>query len=1064
MFTHLHNHTEASIADGLFHPKKWVEALKDKGFKAHAITDHGVMTYSLLFYEMMKKEKMIPILGCEFYYTDNPLEKNKDNRRSNHLVLIAKNYDGLRNLFRLSNLGFTEGFYFKPRIGLDWLRKYGEGLICLTACQGGVLSKEVLSWDKDRNPIHRTDGDLLGRFKTFKEIFGEDFYVEFQGHNGDGQQIVNSAFYNILRKQDGFQHVVTNDCHYITQEHAQIQVHLREIAYRSKNSEAANSYTSHDSLWLKSEQNIRDTFSEEHEYLPKAFVNDGMRNTIAITEKVKDLELPKGQRYLPKFKSKMKSSDLFRGLTTKMLAQFLKSDRIRVSKKEYIDRFKKEYQVITKHGLEDYFLIVWDLVRFAKSKGIYTGLGRGSAAGCFISYLLEIVRIDPLEHKLIFERFLNENRCVSGELPDIDLDFESERRNEIKDYIFEKYGREHVCEIGSYGRMKLKTSLLDFGKSLGIAGHREILDITTSLKLDKGEEDSLEAAMESSPELKRLLIKDLYYPFAVEEIVGQIKSQSIHPAGLVICSDLISEITPLKTQKNKETEERVITTQSEDKYIIAQGLMKMDILGVKEYDIIKYVIRHSGEKLSVDNYVERIMGKEREEPNEEVWDFFRAGKTEGVFQFSSDGMQGLLVDMQPDCINDLIAANALYRPGSLGNNFHTDYCNRKHGREEVSYAHTDVEKTLAETYGVLVYQEQFMEVIHRLGGISLVDSDIIRSALGKKDEAKLHKFKKQFVEGATGKIGETQAEELWEQIEKASGYTFNKSHSAAYSVLAYISQYLKIKHPAHFWAAHLEWDTRKNKQDEMLIHKRAALKMGIEFENPSVNRSRAHFWVDGETPVWSFAGIKGIGTKTAMEIQLHQPYKDWEDFYKRVNKGKVRFNIMMNLIHAGVFDEFGDRKFLIEDLHKKKGKPMHGTLASGPGAKLLSSDLSEEGLMLKFLEVMGFFERKIKDVKGGFEECVTQLELEEHFDGQDASVGGMLVDVRAIKTRKGDPMAFGTLVDQDENISLTFFPDIWRKFKTEIKVGRVVKVQGTKSEYKGKHNQLQVTWIDSFKK
>jgi DNA polymerase III alpha subunit/intein/homing endonuclease len=1695
-FFHLHNHTEASIADGLFGPKKWVEALKDKGFKAHAITDHGVMTSLIPFYKLAREEGILPILGCEFYYTDNPTIKSAENRKSSHLILIAKNYDGFRNLLRLSNLSFTEGYYYKNRIGLEWLTKHSEGLICLTACQGGVLAREV--W---RERAGEKSLGLEERFAQFSAIFGQDLYIEFQGHYTksinketgeafDSQEMINRAFYERLKDLPGFQPIVTNDCHYILPEHAKIQKTIKDISWKTGNSAAGESATvteDHftDSLWLKTGKQVFETFKKNHEYLPSRFVADGMINTMEVMEKCKDFVMPEGKRYLPTFRPGIDSKDLFKKLTKKMLLDFLKSGDLRVPKDQYVERFKKEFRVITTYGLEDYFLIVWDLIRFARKRGIYVGVGRGSAAGCLISYLLGIVKIDPLEYKLIFERFLNENRCVSGEMPDIDLDFESDRRKEIKDYIFETYGHDRVCEIGTYGRMKLRTSLIDFGKAMGVATQRELLAITTKLDLDKEDADSLGAAIEADINLHRMMAERPDYAFAVEEIIGQIKSQGVHPAGVVICSEPIADITPMKTQKKTLKPEdvepgepkdiRILTTQSEDKHIIAQGLMKCDILGLKEYDVIRYVLENADCSLNPETYVRDLLEMERLKPNERVWKMFQQGKTEGVFQFAclsgdtvicvkskktirdvysqenkkngktqlscllldegkwrrsgiraikstgvrktyrmvtedrrfirstsdhqfltpdgwknlselsvgdsvgfrlnwgsprvdgfrlctdcgveklsgsdrchpcsakfhknpsfhkdklrkpksvenwckgkpypkeilmvalqkravtwekviasgwqnpskgkkrpemsgrnnpmfgkttrsrmgfrkdlghfvrssweadycrvlnyhgieykyepetfdlgevsytpdfylpredryveikgwmteksalriklfrekfpnktlevvnktefaemalkykhlvawecpkfpegfvwekvksieehgeeetfdlcmgnsahnyvangfvthnSDGMKDLLINMRPDCINDLIAANALYRPGCLENGWHLQYCRRKNGEESVEYAHPDVEEALGDTYGVLVYQEQFMEAIHRLGGISLVDTDTIRSALGKKDKKKLGKFKERFVEGAAERIGTDKAEELWEQIEKAGGYTFNRccaskevihrnwthceplsigemfklknggrrhaelirklplykkyqregygkawsmrdgklhpnrivdiryegqrevyrcttesgrkidvtmnhkfptpkgerkledlrvgdelyvnlghkkedtsyrfserkgrsvvnaikgkrgfqkvedsswalfverrkilqerhndcqlcfaeldrkevhhidgnhgnqewsnlimvcpschkkehykigrtkhgekglevglekiasieflemddvydiemeapshnfvvqsgivtcnSHSAAYSVLAYISQYLKSYYPQHFWAAQLDWDTRKSKLEDMLTNRRAASDMGVQFILPHINLSKKRFRVLKGRVVWSLSSVKGIGPKAAHEIQSKQPFRDFEDFYTRVNKSVVKYNNIEALIYAGALDKFGDRRNLLKLIaSRKKGKHY--------------SEISEEDLIMRFSDSMGFFERGLKATRPGFSpSCITETTLREFDAGETVRVGGMVKDVKSIKTKSGDAMGFATLMDLDEMIELTFFPKTWAAHRSAIHDGSLVEVVGNKSGYRNKQNAVEVASIQKI--
>lgn len=1413
-FVHLHSHSDASLADGLFSPKRWVKALKDRGYLSHALTDHGSMTNILPFYNLMKAEKMIPLIGCEFYYTDNPEDKTPDNRKSSHLILIAKNYDGFRNMLKLSQLSYDQGYYYKPRIGLEWLTKYSEGLVCLTACQGGVLSQEV--WAKQDG---RASMGLVQRFQQFKQLFGDDLYVEFQGHDTqtlgtDGmynsQALINKAFYDQL---SDFKHVVTNDCHYILPEHAALQRAVKEMMWNRKDSsEAASSDSATvtkehftDSLWLKNHVQVYEAFRTNHEYLPKQFVIEGIKNTVEVMEKCKDLVIP-NKKYLPTFNAKINSKEFFVKLTKKLLIEFLKSDRPKVSAKEYVERYKKELEVISKYGLEDYFLIVWDLIRFCQKKGIYSGIGRGSAAGCLISYLLDIVKIDPLEYKLIFERFLNENRCESGELPDIDLDIESDRRQEVKDYIFDKYGRDKVCDIGTYGRMKLKTCLIDLGKHFKAGTQAELLAITTNLDLEKESVDDLEAAIKSDSKLQLMMEFCPEYRFATSELIGQIKTQGVHPAGVIICSEPIAGVTPLKTQKSKSGV-RVVTTQAEDKYVVAQGLMKCDILGLKEYDVIRYVIENAETDLTADNYLHKIQQQERERPNLKVWKMFQEGKTDACFQFAclsgdtiicgkdgktirdifnqenkkhggtqlvsllldegkwkragiraikstgkkttyrmvtkdrrfiratadhkfltsdgwktlgdlkvgdrvgfklnwgadggvrlcvdcnrekssgasrcyscsakyyknpsnhrdklrkpksvknswakggipkdklkkmmekrsvtwantlasgwtnpmkgrkrpdlsgrkngmfgkttksrmgfrkdlghfvrstweadycrvlnylgvkyeyepetfdlgevsytpdfyipsenrfveikgwmteksamrislfrekfpekrldvvnrvefaelalkykhlvawecpkfpegfvweeverielfgeeetfdlcmagvahnyiangfvthnSNGMRDLLQNMRPNSIEELAAANALYRPGCLLNGWHTKYCDRKHMDEETTYSHPILEDILGDTYGVMVFQEQFMEVIHKLGGVSLVDSDTIRSALGKKNREKLAQFGTQFAENAGKKIGLKNAQDLWVQIEQASEYSFNKSHAAAYAVLAYISQYLKVYYPSHFWAAQLDWDTRKNKLDDMLANKRAAQDMGVIFVLPDINRSKKHFSVEDSVVVWSLSSVKGIGEKVSKEIISKQPFTSFEDFYKRVNKSRVKFNNIESLIYAGAFDEMGDRRELLRLL-----------IALKKDKKKKYVSLSEEEMMLKFSHSMGFFERKIKKIRRGFsKKVITEQDLIKLENKDAATVGGIITSVRAIKTKKGDNMGFVTLMDLDEMIEVTCFAEFWKKFRSSLNVGAVVEIEGTKSSYNSKQNLLEARKI-----
>jgi len=1399
MFVPLHSHSEYSIADGLFSPKTWAKEYKERGFKAAALTDHGTLGGTMEFYHAMKENGVTPILGAEFYFVDNPTLKVKENRKANHLILIAKSYDGYQNLMKLSRLSYTEGFFYKPRIGTEWLTQYREGLVCLTACQGGVLSNEI--WrEKDGKPCM----GLEKRFKALSAIFGDDLYVEFQGHNtihkdketeeeSNSQEMINQHLYG-LRKLKGFQPICTNDNHYILPEHSDIQATLKQMAYG--NNDAGQSYTHCDSLYLKDARQVYEAFRTHHEYLPKEFVASALKNTEAVLEKCKGFALPEGKRYLPIFRDKVDSADLFKKLTFKLLQKFIKLGTLHASKEEYVARFKTEFQVISRYKLQDYFLIVWDLVRFAEERGIFVGIGRGSSAGSFISYLLGIVKIDPLQYNLIFERFLNENRCETGELPDIDLDFESERRDEVKEYIFERYGRDRVCEIGTYGRMMLKTSLIDFGKALGIVTSKDILAITTQFALDKEDANDLEAAAGSDVRLRQLLDDNENYRFFVSEIIGQIKSQGIHPAGVIICPENVETITPVKTQAVKGEKDaegkplRIVVTQSEDTQVTAQGIMKMDILGLKEYDVIKYVIEHApGIPFTRENYLEYILAAD----SKPIWKMFQKGETSGVFQFASSGMQDLLRQMKPNKMGDLMAANALFRPGCLENGWHIDYCERKHGRDPVEFIHPDLEKAVGDTYGVICvaegslvstrsglvpiesvpvgedvltengefcevekvidngiravirvrfsngedlvctpdhqvltsrgwveaatlgrddlvksfwseggrveigddkdwligltladgnccssqvdiaccgeqfadrlieitnrtyklnakkylhgtcwhvamtgfksgsanrnpfytelrrldifgkncytkrfpknfslsllagfiegdgslinnrvrlknrdmafdlylglqsfkipssfydddgvstvafhdwerklpfrikefsalssrdylpreylpklprsnndrqhgrslcpyiskkivmkyreavphdhwsrvlsvrvsqkarvfdlsvrgthsfvvgghvvhncYQEQFMSAIHLLGGISLAEADTIRSALGKKNKEKLDKFRLRFVEGASAKMGEDAAQTFWEQIEKAAGYTFNRSHAAAYSVLAYVSQYLKFHYPAYFWSGQLDWDVRKNKLDEMLLNRRAASEMNVNFCMPHINDSREGFYIRGSDVMWPLRGVKGVGPKAAAEVVRAQPFKDFADFHGRVNKSKVKYNNIQALIYCGCFDDYGDRRELLRELASLcKGKRY--------------TALSEEDMVFKFYESMGFFEQKLKRLRGFDKDCSTEEQLREYDVGEYVAVGGMITEIRSIKTKRGDAMGFATLMDLDEMIELTIFPKQWATFRELLRSGAIVQAAGVKSGYGGKENHLEVQLME----
>jgi len=1033
MFTHLHSHSEYSVADGLFAPKKWAKAYAERGFLGAALTDHGTMSGIFPFYKAMRAEKLTPILGMEAYLNWEPEKKDSENRKNSHLVLLAQNDYGLKNLYQLSKRSYTDGYYYRPRIGYEWLKANHEGLICLSACQGGPLAIAIYQ-DEEAGEFHYPR--LHVTYNKLLSVFGKNFYVELQGHGGN-QSTVNRALFTELIQKKSAQYIITNDNHYIKPEHAKLQQILKTSAYG--NSEAAKSFTEGcDSLWMKNEAEIRETFKTVHEYLPDYVISGGIEATQEVFEKCKDLRLPEGKRYLPKFRDKIDSKQLFLKLATTKLKVYIDSMETK-DKTRYIERFKTEYGVISKYNLEDYFLIVWDLVRYAEKNNIYVGLGRGSAAGCLISYLLGIVRIDPLHFDLFFERFLNAVRCETGELPDIDLDFESNGRDQIKQYIIDTYGQDKVCDIGTYGRMKLKTALIDFAKAMGVANHQEILKITTKI-----ETDNFEEAYADSYELQKLCDKNIDFVSSVETILGQIKSQGVHPAGMIIAPEPVENLTPLKSQKSKSGD-RIIATQSEDKHVIGQGLMKVDILGIKQYDIIKYVIENSSCPLTMGNYVEKI-----DYNDENVWDLFKEGQSDGVFQFSGDGMKQLLIDIIPDRIEDLIAANALFRPGCLRNGWHTDYCNRKNGKE-TSWDKIDpiVEEITKDTYGVLIYQEQVMSIINKLGGVSLIESDIIRSALGKKDEDKLKKYGPMFIEGASKHITKEKAEYLWKQIMHSSEYNFNKSHSASYSVLAYVTQYLKLYYPEHFWASVCDWDVIKGKSEDLLKHMSVAKTYGVKFVLPNIESSRSNFYVEVETNrvIMPFSCVSGVGTKASDVIMSVAPFVDFDDFLLRVNKSVCKVNNVINLIYSGVFDSFGDRKDLLSIVYSTRT------------AKQLEkmTPIVDINFNLQYFKALGFFETKIKDMKGySFSPHVmTEKEIHGYDDKDSIVIGGMIATVSPTKTKRGDKMAFVTVTDNDENIKLTVFADVWSSFRSVFKVGNVIEVHGVKSTFGGANNQVE---------
>ncbi len=883
MFVHLHNHTYFSLLDAAASPEQLISAAVADGQKALAITDHGVMFGCFEFYRKAKKAGIKPIIGVEAYlavrkHTDRErIDTSGTQRNYYHLVLLAKNQQGYRNLMKLTSIGHSRGFYYKPRIDFDLLRQHHEGLIATSACLAGPINAPLLAGDVElakKNAI------------TLKEIFGSDFYVELQDHGLPQDRIVLDQAPRLAREL-GIKLVVTNDAHYVVKDHAVAHNVLLHITRDASFGKESGFDVKRDlryrvpEMYLKTQDEMKSLFKEYPE---------GIESTVEIAEKI-DLDIPT-QLQMPQFPIPEDSDattleDYLEELTLLGL-----QDRYQVLTSEILDRVHFELSVIKRMGYAGYFLIVQDFIRAARSMGVRVGPGRGSAAGSLVAYALRITDIDPLKYDLLFERFLNPDRVS---MPDIDVDFSDDKRDRVIEYVKKKYGAESVAQIITFGTLSSRAVLKDVGRVLGV-DLSTINAITEKIPVVLGKVAPLAEALEL-PELRWVKnsddqrIKDLIQYSLVLE--GTARNSSLHAAGVVIAPGPISDYVPVYQTPQTEP-----ATQYNMKDLEEAGLLKMDFLGLRTLSIIdntlEQVRQRTGEVIDLDAIP-------FDDPD--VYAMFGRGQTTAVFQFESEPMQDAMRKLQPKALDDLIAMNALYRPGPMDNI--PDFIERRHGRKTIEYLHPLMEPILNKTYGVIVYQEQVMQLVQTLAGFTLAQADLMRRAMGKKDEKLMAEQRVKFVEGARAHTGiETSlAGQIFDLIQKFAQYGFNKSHSAAYAYLAYQTAWLKTHYPAEFLAANMTAELGDQAKIVALIDE--ARRYGITVMPPDINRSQATFVADGTMIYFGMAAIKGVGVSAVdaiVKARAQAPFQSIFDFAARVDSGVVNKRVLEALVCAGAFD------------------------------------------------------------------------------------------------------------------------------------------------------------------
>ena len=921
-FVHLHCHTDYSLLDGACDTKKLINHVKRQGMPAAAMTDHGNLFGAVEFYNEASKEGVHPVIGCEVYVSQNGHKTRSETDRYNHLVLLCETQEGYKNLIQLVSTGYLEGFYYKPRVDKQLLAHHSKGLIALSACLRGDVNEALLA-DRYDNAQRLAN--------EYRELFGPaNFFLEMQDHGLEQDKLVLPQIKR-LSTDTGIPLVATNDSHYLTRDDVRAHEILLCIQTGKTMSDPNRMRFSTPDFYVKSRAEMMQLFGEEEHALDRTW--DIAQRCHVRLEKVKDpfprFDVP------PEHDADSYFAHVAREGFEKRrprLEALRRDGALKFDLPHYVERLEREIQMIQKMKFSGYFLIVWDFIRFAKLRGIPVGPGRGSAAGSLVGYAMEITDIDPLQYGLLFERFLNPERIS---MPDIDIDFCTNRRGEVIQYVTEKYGRDQVAQIITFGTLAAKAAIKDVGRVLDMSFAEvdrisKLVPKQLNIKLEKAIEDpELKEAAAKEPRIKEVLDISL-------RLEGVCRNAGMHAAGVVISSVPLRELVPIFVTNKQE-----IVTQYDMVGLEKLGLLKMDFLGLTTLTIIeealKLIEKHRGEKILVEN-----LPLDDAETYRKI---FSNGFTSGVFQFESSGMQDILRRYQPNRIEDLCALNALYRPGPIQGGMIPDFIDRKHGRKPIVYDLPELEEILSETYGVILYQEQVMQISNKLAGYSLGDADILRRAMGKKNLAEMAEQRERFIAGASERgLPPKKTAKIFDLMEQFAGYGFNKSHSAAYAYLAYVTAYLKAHYSVEFMSALLT--SESGNTDKIVKYINECREMQIAVLPPDVNQSGLNFTPAGEAIRFGLGAVKNVGQGAVEAIVAAREdggrFTSLYDFCERVNLGAVNRRVMESLIKAGAFDSVGgNRAQLTEALDR----------ALEAGLRLLRDrEMGQHGLFGGFLE------------------------------------------------------------------------------------------------------------------
>lgn len=1038
-FVHLHLHTHYSLLDGLGKPEDYIKKAKEvHNAPAIAITDHGVLYGALEFYQKCKQYDIKPIIGCEAYICKGSRHDKSQDNKYNHILLLAKNFEGYKNLIQLVTYANIEGFYYKPRIDFELLEKYSDNLIATSGCLGSLIPESIRNHDGNLD-------DAIKLVKKFQKIFGkENFFLEVQHHpNIEQQGWMNERIFELAEKTE-VPVVATNDCHYVEKEDAQahdalICIQTGKTVYDEHRMRYADDYS------LRSPEEMREAFKDHPEVCD---------NTLKIAEMC-NIEIPLNNNLLPPFTTPDGMS--VHQYLTQLCEDGLKK-RYGNPSDEAKSRLKYELEIIEKMGYSSYFLIVWDFVKYAKEQGIIVGPGRGSAAGAIIAYVLEITDIDPLPYNLLFERFLNPERVS---MPDIDIDFADKRRDEVLEYVQKKYGKDRVAQIITFGTLAARAAVRDAGRVLGFS-YSEVDQIAKAIPSRPG--TKLQEALDTEEEMKQLYGNNPNAKKVIDtalKLEGCIRHSSVHACAVVISDKSLTEYTPLQIASGQED---AIVTQYSMKPIEKIGLLKMDFLGLKNLSIMETTLL----------IIERIHGKHIDLLNldlrdEVTYDLLQRGQTTGVFQLESNGMKRYLKELKPTCFEDIIAMVSLYRPGPM--EWIPEYIKGKHGKKRVKYMHSSLEEVLEETYGIAVYQEQILQIAQKFAGFSLGEADILRRAIGKKIMSELMSQRQKFIDGAEkqGHNTELAIKIFDEVIEPFAGYGFNKSHAACYAMIALQTAYLKAHYPAEFMAALMTAD--HDNTDRIIIEIAECKELDIEILPPSVNDSLADFTVtDTKTIRFGLSAIKGVGVNTVNQIMLVRAeggtFKSLEDFAKRVPSKLLNKKTLEALTYSGALDNLGERNQIIanipqisefaKNIQKESNDSqidLFGMMDEPSGS--LQLEPTQPATHIQKLqwekEYLGMFVSG-HPLQGLKEYIASKNKLLKTITKNDlkkiVKICGVITGVKRINTRNGQKMAYIELEDPSAKIEIIAFPKTYAKYLNDITENKIVKISG-KLDYRG---------------
>ena len=1047
-FVHLHLHTQYSLLDGANQLNPLLRQVREFQQPALAITDHGNLFGAIDFHEKATAQGVKPIIGCEAYLAPGSRRQREGLLAHNdyyHLILLSTNLKGYHNLIKLSSKAYLEGFYYKPRMDKELLQEHHEGLIALSGCLSGEVP--YLIGQQDMEKAAQTAGQ-------YREIFGKDhYYLEVQANGLDHQLIANRGLVDIHKKLD-IPLVGTNDCHYLKKEDARPHEIMLCLQTGKTLSDTNRLKFDTDQLYVKSTEEMIAEFSE----LPEAVLN-----TCRIAEQCSP-DLNYGTLSLPHYQvpEGFTHETYLETLAKEGLAERLAARPSSLPPEAYQLRLQEELAVLTQMGYAGYFLVVWDIIKFARSRGIPVGPGRGSAAGSLIAYALCITDLDPLAYNLLFERFLNPERVS---MPDIDMDFCMDRRGEVINYVIEKYGEDHVCQIITFGTLGAKAAIRDVGRVMDIP-YAEVdrvaklvpTQLNITLKEALAQEPRLQELVDGDTRMKELMA-------TAQALEGLARHASTHAAGVVISQKPLIEHVPLYKTGNGE-----IVTQYSMTDIEKVGLVKFDFLGLKTLTMIHQAVAMVNQKRAPEEHLDI----ERLPPNDaKTYALLASGKTSGIFQLESSGMRNLLVRIKPECFEDLIAILALYRPGPLESGMVDDFIKRKHDPSKIAYDPPELESILKETHGVIVYQEQVMAIANRMAGFSLGQADLLRRAMGKKKHDEMAKQKEMFLDGAkTNGFTEKKAEKIFDQMAYFAGYGFNKSHSAAYALVTFQTAYLKAHHPTEFMAALLT--SEMGNTDKMVGYFTECRERGIPILPPDVNESQKNFTIVEGGIRFGLAAIKNVGGSAIESIiarrEAEEPFSSFFDFCCRIDMQKVNKRVLEGLIKVGAFDSTGTKRAQLmavmeqtldeaSAIQKERALGQTSLFEAFEGETDSSNSYAlarplppidewQQTQILQFeRELTGFYitahplTQHTEAIR--LLSTHTTATLHEAHEGREVKICGVIGSIKVTTTKKGNRMAYVQLEDLQGLVEIIVFPELFQNCSEFLSTDTVIQAMGT---------------------